>query len=305
MVQINEVVPSRFQVGDLITIRGFGFSPTFGSNEVAIAGIPEPIQSESATELQLFVPAGVPADEYVSVAVFRSDTLDNDVGQAWSQGSTGGLRDGSQDIPGQIPGETESSDPTRVEDTPQAQDYERMVTALQHLLLDTLGAVGDVFASDGSAVAPHPIGAAGQRLGANPATSTGMEYAAIARAQTLAWAGRKLAANTVVDAITANGESNDTSIVTGVHMAPLTGNVYAVVVLFAEGAAGDTLDQVIIRTAGAITYNSGTGLGIVPGGFHVATMALAVTVGVTTIELEVRKLGTNADGDFVGHVGVR
>ncbi|KKK72019.1 hypothetical protein LCGC14_2908090 [marine sediment metagenome] len=305
MVQINEVSPSRFRVGDLITIRGFGFSPTFGANEVAIAGIPEIVQSESATELTLLVPAGIPVDQYVSVFVFRNDTNDNDSNQAWSKGALDSIRDASLTVPGQVPGTTEAADPSRVEDVPQAQDYERYVTAIEHLLRDVLTFVGDLFAFNGTSLKGHPIGAAGQRLGAEPINPTGMEYAAITRAQTLQWAGRKLAADTVVDAIVANGPPGNTSIVNGLHLSPITGNVYTVSVLFAQGTAGDTLDQVIIRINGVIQYDSLIGLGIGIGATHSAAIAVAVVGGTDTVELEVKKLGVAGDADFVGHVGVR
>ena len=305
MVQINEISPSRFRVGDLITVKGFGFSPTFGANEIAIDGIPEPIASESATELTLLVPAGISVDQYVSVFVFRNDTNDNDSSQAWSKDPLDSIRDASVTVPGQNPGTTEAADPSRVEDVPQAQDYERYVTAIEHLLRDVLAFVGDLFAFNGTSLKGHPIGVAGQRLGAEPINPTGMEYAAITRAQTLQWAGRKLAADTVVDAIVANGPPFSTSIVNGLHLAPITGNVYTVSVLFAQGFAGDTLDQVIIRINGVIQYDSLVGLGVVPGSTHTAAIALAVTGGTDTIELEVKKLGVVADADFVGHVGVR
>lgn len=305
MVQINEISPSRFRSGDLITIRGFGFAPTFGDNAVAVAGIPEPLQSETATEITLFVPPGIPENEYVSVYVFRGDTLGNDSTQAFSKASAGDLLTGVVRVPGQIPGDTEANDPIRVEDVPQAQDYERLVTAIEHLLFNVLATKGDLFAFDGAALVPHPVGATLEhRLGANPAPSTGMEYVAVARAQSLRWAGRKLAAVVTVDAIVANGESDKTSVVNGLHLAPLTGNVYRVAVLFAAGTAGDTLDQVIVRINGALSYDSGTGLGVTPGNAHTAGLALAVTVA-DTIELEVKKLGTLGDGDFVGQVGVR
>ncbi len=305
MVQINEIEPARFRAGDLITIRGFGFSPGFGDNEVAIDGIPEPIQSESATEITVLVPTGVSVDQYVPIYVFRSDSLGNDFVQAWSKATADDLRSGASRVPGQIPGATEAANPVRAEDVPQAQDYERLVTRIEHLLFDVLSTPGDLFAFDGAGLVAHPLGAAGDTLRANPAPASGMDYAPLVRAQTLAWAGRKLAANTVVDALAAQGEPRDTSTVKGIHLSPLTGNVYTVVVLFAQGSAGDTLDQVIIRINGAIQYDSATGLGIAPSGVHAATVALPVTGGTSTIELEVRKLGTVGDGDFVGHVGVR
>lgn len=305
-LQINEVVPNRFRAGDLITVRGFGFAPGFGDNAVSVDGIPEILQVESATELTFFVPAGVSVDQYVTVQAFRSDTLDNDVAQAWSSSSLSDLRDGTARIPGQVPGAREAADPSPLADVPQAQDYERLVQAIEHLLYDALSVVGDLFASDGAEIVPQPIGAAGQRLGANPATATGMEYAALTRATSLQWGGRKLAANTVVDAIVANGQSSETSTIAGIHLAPATGIVGLITVLFAEGVAGDTLDQVILRKNGAIAFDSGTGLGITPGNaFESPGLVVAIILGTDTVELEVRKLGTNGDGDFVGHAVVR
>lgn len=304
MVQINEIVPSRFREGDLVTINGFGFSPTFGENSVAIDGIPEPLQSESATQITLIVPTGVGVDQYVSVLVFRTDTNDFGSGQAWSSGSVDDLRGGAIQIPGQIPGPLEAADPSRVEDVPQAQDFERMVAATEHLLHDVLGAVGDLFAFDGASIVPQPLGAAGQRLGANPATSTGMEYVADVRTQSLQWAGRKIAANTVLGALVANGESTDVATVFGTHLAPLTGNANALVVLFADGSAGDTLDQVVVQRNGVTQYDSGTGLGVLPGGFHAAALAIALVSGTDTIEVQAKKLGTVGNADFVAHAGV-
>ena len=158
MVQINEVVPSRFREGDLVSIHGFGFAPTFGNNFVAIDGIPTSLWWESATELQLYVPAGIQRDAYVPVYVFRDDTLENDSSQAWSKAALDSLRDGSSQPPGQVPGQEERADPARVEDTPQAQDYERMATAMQYLLRSVLTTKGDLFASDGTGLVPHPVG---------------------------------------------------------------------------------------------------------------------------------------------------
>lgn len=304
MVQINEISPSRFRAGDLITIRGFGFAPTFGDNAVAIDGIPEPIQSESATEIVVVVPAGVTVGAYVPVFVFRSDTLENDSNQAWSSDPLDDLRDGTARIPGQLPGVTEAADPSRVEDVPQAQDYERLATAIEHLLFDVLGTTGDVFASDGTSLVPQPVGAAGQRLGANPAPTTGMEYAAITRATSLRWQGEKAIGDVVLGALTANGGQSQLSLVNGLHLAQLTGNVYLIVVLFAQGTAGDTLDQVRLRINAVTQYDSLVGLGIAPGGVHVAAVAVAVTAA-DTVELEVKKLGVAGLGRFVGTVGVR
>jgi hypothetical protein len=305
VVQINEVEPSRFRVGDLITIRGFGFAPTFGDNFVAIDGIPEPIQSESATEIQVFVPSGVQADAYVSVYVFRQDTLGNDSTQAWSKASLADLRDGTSQPPGQVPGTIERADPSMIEDTPQAQDYERMVTAIRHLLRDVLGTKGDLFANDGAGLVPHPVGGvAGRRLGANPATSTGMEYAAITRALSLAWGGRKVAGDTALNGLTANGNALDNSIVNGLHMTPATGTIYRLVIFF-DGTAGDTLDQVTIRRNGITVWNSGTGVGLTPGNVLATPVSIAVVGGTDTIEVQAKKLGTNGDGYMIASVGIR
>lgn len=303
MVQINEVSPSRFRIGDLITISGFGFSPDFGQNQVAIAGVPEPVFSESATEIQVFVPAGVPEDQYVAVAVFRADTLDNDVGIGFSLPSKDDLRSGAVRLPGQVPGTTEATDPARVEDTPQAQDYERMVTALEHLLFDVLGTLGDVFASDGTQIVPQPIGAAGQRLGANPATSTGLEYAAVARTQTLSWGGRRINPDGGLLALVANGETTDANATSGLHAAPFTGTIFSLIVAFVAGDPGDTLDRVVVNVNAVTVYDTGGGLGVSPGSNHVAAPALAVTLG-QTIEVLVTKTGGNAAGQFVAHLGV-
>lgn len=303
MVQINEVTPSRFREGDLITINGFGFSPDFGANDVAIDGIPEPVQSESATAIQVLVPAGVTKDAYVPIAVFRNDTLDNDVTQAFVKPDLDSIRDGSESVPGQIPGTTEAADPSRVEDVPQAQDYERMVTAIEHLLLDVLSTLGDLFAFDGTNLVAQAIGAAGQTLQANPATSTGMTYASTPRASSLNWAGEKAAGDTALNELSVNGTVTETSITNGNAFSPLTGNLYLVIVYFAEGTAGDTLDRVTVDVNAGNVYDSGAGLAIAPGSFHVATFTGAVTSG-DVVELKVAKLGTNGLGRFVGHVGV-
>lgn len=304
MVQINEVVPSRFRTGDLITIKGFGFSPTFGQNSVAIDGVPEPVASESATEITLLVPAGIAVDTYVSVIVFRNDTLENDGGQAWSKGSLDSVREGTLTVPGQIPGVKEAADSSRVEDVPQAQDYERFVTAIDHLLLDVLGAIGDLFAHDGVGLVPFAVGGAGLQLGANPANPEGLEYAAVVRAQTLSWAREISAPAVVLTAMVANGTATIDTGAIGDHLAPFSGTLYRVIVYF-DGAAGDTLDQVRILVNAVMQHDSGTGLGITPGNFYVATIAVAVVGGTDLVILEAKKLGVVGIARLVGHVGIR
>lgn len=304
MVQINEVSPSRFRSGDLITIHGFGFSPDFGENQVAIGGIPEVLQSESATELTLIVPAGIPEDDWVSVFVFRSDSLDNASDQWWSGGAVSDLRDGTTRVPGQIPGEAERANPVRVEDVPQAQDYERLATAIEHLLFDVLSTVGDLFGFDGASLTPVPIGAAGNVLRANPAAATGMDYAGLTRAQTLSWGGRKAAGAVTLGSLTPNASSDNLGAVFGDHVSPRTGTMRELVVLFAEGSAGDTLDNVEVEINGAPLYASAAGLAIPPGGTHVVDLGLAINVGDLT-QVRVRKIGTNGTADFVAQVEIR
>lgn len=308
MVQINEVVPSRFREGDLISIRGFGFSPTFGANDVAIDGIPEPLQFESDTEIQLFVPPGVSTEQYVSIVVFRNDTLDNDGTQGWSKAPLDDLREGLVDTPGQIPGAQEAADPTPVADVPQAQDYERMVAKILWLLLAAAngGGPGYLFATDGSAIVPRLNGAAGEVLHADPAdpSGTGLAWQSVARALTLDWGRKTLAANAALTLLVAGGDGEVTVTTGAEHLAPATGSLYAVLVYF-ESDGSDTLDQVRVLVNAVVQHDSGAALGIASGSSYVAAISVAVTAGVDKITVEASKAGVTGNARLSAKIGLR
>ena len=303
MVTIVSIAPSRFREGDEIAINGFNFSPNFGDNVVAIDDVGVPITTESDTRIVVTVPAGLTKDAYVAVKVQRSDTSENDALSAWHKADLDDIRGLTSQVPGQVPGVTEAADPTVMEDVPQAQDYERIATALEHLLQGVLSTVGDLFAFDGSALAPHAVGVAGETLEANPATSTGMDWGTIDRAQTLGWQGQKAAGANALSSLTANGPPGVTGGSLGIHLAPFTGTLYGVAVLF-QGTAGDTLDQVRVLVNGGVSYDSGTGLAIAPDGSHTASFSIAVTTA-DDVEVQVATTGSNGATDFIAIAGIR
>lgn len=308
MVQINEVVPSRFRAGDLIAIQGFGFSPTFGQNSVAIDGIPEPIASESETEISILVPAGVSTDRYVTIQVFRNDTLDNAFWQSWSSAELNDMRSLAVRAPGQIPGTTEAADPVRVEDVPQAQDYERLMTALEFLLVEVLEDAGDMFGSDGSGLVKIPVVASwgnGLALRTDLTEPAGVDFIAISSFQrvTFGYGKQTASGNTALEEAVPNHDGSIVSALSPAHWSPITGTVRRVAVLAAELTGADTLDQVTIEVAGSQVYDSTTGLGLTQGQVHVASLNQSVTSG-QTVELLVKKLGTEGRMIVTGKVGL-
>ena len=304
-MKITSVVPARFRSGENIEINGMAFSPTGGANAVTIGTVVAGILEESDTRLLVTVPGGIPTDEFVAVQVQRSDSGDNTAESYWSKAPRADLLNGTVRVPSQAPGVLEARSPEPVRDTPQAQDYDAYLTALEYLIFEVLTTKGDVLGSSGvGAPARFPVGAAGQALQAAPAAGLGLAYGAAPASGrlTLDWGKQIDAGGAANGAMVANGLTTDQSTTKGEHASPIAGTADSLIVLV-QAASGDTLDRVVLLKNGVIAYDSGTGLGLGANASHSASPAVAVAVG-DRLELQAFKAGASAVMQLRGKVGV-
>jgi len=84
-VAIATAAPGRGRPGDVVTIAGSGFSPTFGQNTVTLNGISAGVNSSTTTEIVIVVPGGLPVDQHVPLVVTNLDDATSDTTFWWSQ----------------------------------------------------------------------------------------------------------------------------------------------------------------------------------------------------------------------------
>lgn len=293
-LKITNVTPPRFRALDLITVQGLGFAPaSLGVNTVLIDGEEAVIQSQSETAITVEVPSGIAEDVFVAVQVQRTDTFDADASPWFSKASSADMGSQAAEPPGAVPGADEASALTlSIQDTFQAQDYERLVTYLQFLLFHVLTTVGDLYAHSGAGFMQRfAKGSAGQVLRADTTQALGLLWSTAPARRVHHSYGKKILANNSNNGVmVANGNADATSLLYGQHGAGQAGTLDRVVVRVLEFTAGDTLDRVRILQNGVNVHDSGTGLGLTT--FYAASPAIVV-VATDLLQLEATKAGTN------------
>jgi len=307
MVAIDRIEPARGRAGDIVTFYGSGFSsdPTEISAafaQIECPGGPQPspyIRSE--TQLSFEVPSGIPEGETIEASIQRADNLESD-SVAWL--ALPPLADmPTWSVPGQVPGRNERANlEVVIPDSPQAKDYERLVTLIEYLLRNVVTQEGALLTSDGSGIVPLAPGLERQLLTADSDATAGLAWKQHERHLMLRWGKERDSGGTNDGGMVANGDPSETSTTSGEHGCPFDGVVEQIGVLVSQRVTPPStslLDQVTLAVNGVVVYDSGAGLALDVNGSHIAAPAnLRVNTGD---RIELRTYGTG--GGVLRHMG--
>lgn len=299
---ITGIAPPRARSGESVTITGTGFSERAGQNEVRIATEVCTITAESATSITITVPA---------VFALTGDDLRDVAVENLTQGTTGyswlWLKPPVADLAGMkliglTPGQREdpnAADPERGE----AQDFDRLATLEEFLVLDTVAAAGDVVARDDVGLAGVVSGHPGQVLVSDAAENTHLRWGWELDV-TLPFGGIVTAAQTDTKLLANGNQDSVTSGATNTrHYVAVAGRVDLLWLMIHMLTLSDTIDRIrIVKNGTTTVYDTGAGAAIGNATFTVFTAAdLAIDVVVGDY-LEVR-ITKSAGGDDFHNVG--
>lgn len=289
-VAITTISPGRGRPTELVTINGSGFSLTPAQNQVSFGGVPAGVNSSTATALVVVIPAGMPVDQHVTVAVTNLDDVTQDT-TLWFSKDTIANTD-LQVLRTKIPFTDEKlrglgRDVKNME-TFEARFYERIASKIE-LVRDILDSVGNFLSK---AAAPLGIrqalaGTAGQPFVSNPAGGQFQDR----QCWTLTW-GKGITGASLVETMNAGEMEDSGSTIQTFQVAPVTGQI-ALVSLREAVSATSRIIQVDILVAGVVVKTLQNGDPEFPGpGFRQGELTFYPGLPVTqgqTVEVRITR----------------